>query len=88
MFTQTAEAIAGVAQVLTGQQKPSFKINAPVLFNNGATNVSTNVVCATLLPAQHRPCATWQTGAPFFFGLQRAWTTPRSGPPCLVELRA
>ena len=76
MFTQTAEAIAGVGQVLTGQQKPTFKINAPVLFNNGATNVSTNVVRAALLPALHRPCATWQTCAPLPFGLQRAWTTP------------
>lgn len=33
-----------MVQVLTGQQHPSFTINKPLLFNNGAANVSTNVV--------------------------------------------
>ena len=44
LFKQTGEAIAGVVQVLTGQQHPSFTVNKPLLFNNGAANVSTNVV--------------------------------------------
>ena len=83
MFTQTAQAIAGVGQVLTGQQKPTFKINAPVLFNNGATNVSTNVVRA------HAPACTAQA-----LRYLAVWCTallrpaPGSGPPCLVELPA
>ncbi|KAK9846523.1 hypothetical protein WJX81_005917 [Elliptochloris bilobata] len=58
MFKQAGEAIAGVAQVITGEQKPSFKINDPILFNNGATNVSTNVAGAQGLAVgiNYNPC--------------------------------
>ena len=77
LFTQTKEAIAGVGQVLTGEQKPTVTINKPVFFNNGATNVSTNVVRTKLfnsLPAQHRPCAALWRDVLLCFGLHPAWT--------------
>lgn len=42
-FTSIVNAVAGIAQVLTGQTKPQVSIAPPSFFNNGAANVSTSL---------------------------------------------
>lgn len=46
MFTSIANELAGLVEVAVGIQEPQVSINPFVLFNNGATNVSTNFAAA------------------------------------------
>jgi hypothetical protein len=46
LFTSIANNLAGLVEVVTGQQKPQVSISPFTLFNNGAANVSTNLAGA------------------------------------------